>query len=193
MTGFSRFICVVLVLVAIWGLGAVAPAFAHTRSETHSAWQISGATVHLQFTVPDLEAKRVTPSGKDQPSSAQLGRYLADRVGVTKPVVYGLFASRTELLTTLLSREHEQALGQLLAILPVRVEQRIAAEPGDLVAQVLDFMVDAAHIAGLVAGVAMQTKYTAFVTPAVLLLNGLLGRRFGYSVLATAVALGPPV
>jgi AcrR family transcriptional regulator len=62
---------------------------------------------------------------------------VAERVGVTKPVVYGMFASRTELLTTLLRREHEQALGQLLAILPERVEQRIAAEPGELVAHVL--------------------------------------------------------
>jgi hypothetical protein len=46
-----------------------------------------------------------------------------------------------------------------------------------------------AALAGLIAGVAMQTKYTAFVTPAVLLLYGLLGRRFGYGVLATVVAL----
>ena len=44
-------------------------------------------------------------------------------------------------------------------------------------------------LAGLVVGVAMQTKYTAFVTPAVLVLYGLLGRRFRYGVLATAVAL----
>ncbi len=62
---------------------------------------------------------------------------VAERVGVTKPVVYGLFASRTELLTALLRREHEQALAQLLAILPERVEQRFAAEPGELLAQVL--------------------------------------------------------
>ncbi|HEX4221330.1 MAG TPA: TetR/AcrR family transcriptional regulator [Pseudonocardiaceae bacterium] len=58
---------------------------------------------------------------------------VAERVGVTKPVVYGLFASRTELLTALLSREHEQGLGQLMAILPVQA----AAEPTELVARVL--------------------------------------------------------
>jgi AcrR family transcriptional regulator len=58
---------------------------------------------------------------------------VADRVGVTKPVVYGLFASRTELLTALLRREHEQGLGQLMAILP----DRTAAEPGELVPRVL--------------------------------------------------------
>lgn len=46
-----------------------------------------------------------------------------------------------------------------------------------------------AALAGLVAGLAMQTKYTAFVAPAVLLLYGLLFRRFGYGVSATALAL----
>ncbi len=59
------------------------PARAHTLSESLSAWRIDGDTVRLQFTVPDLEAKRITSSGKDIPSSAQLGHYLADRVGAT--------------------------------------------------------------------------------------------------------------
>jgi hypothetical protein len=62
---------------------AAAPASAHTLSESLSAWRIDGDTVRLQFTVPDLEAKRVSASGKDQPSSAQLGEYLAARVGAT--------------------------------------------------------------------------------------------------------------
>jgi HupE / UreJ protein len=80
MTGLARLVRVVLVLVPIWGLGAVAPAVAHTRSETHSAWQINGATVHLQFTVPDLESQRITPDGA-MPSVDQLGRYIAEHVG----------------------------------------------------------------------------------------------------------------
>ena len=62
------------------GPGFSFPAFAHTRSETHSAWQIQGSTVHLQFTVPDLESKRLTPDG-DMPSVEQLGSYVADHVG----------------------------------------------------------------------------------------------------------------
>src|SRR5262249_54581545 len=61
----------------------VAPADAHTLSESLSAWRIDGDTVRLQFTVPDLEAKRVSASGKDLPSSAQLGSYLAARVGAS--------------------------------------------------------------------------------------------------------------
>ena len=67
---------VAVVLASVFG--AAAPVCAHTLSESLSSWRIDGDTVRLQFTVPDLEAKRVTPSGKDQPSSAQLGRYLAE-------------------------------------------------------------------------------------------------------------------
>jgi len=62
---------------------AVAPARAHTLSESLSAWRVEGDTVRLQFTIPDLEAKRVSASKKDLPSSAQLGEYLAARVGAT--------------------------------------------------------------------------------------------------------------
>ena len=64
-------------------LVASVPARAHTLSESLSAWRIDGDTVRLQFTVPDLEAKRISSSGKDLPSSAQLGQYLAARVGAS--------------------------------------------------------------------------------------------------------------
>jgi hypothetical protein len=80
MRSFARLVRVLLVPLLAVGPGFSFPAFAHTRSETHSAWQIQGATVHLQFTVPDLEAKRITPDG-DLPSVEQLGRYVADHVG----------------------------------------------------------------------------------------------------------------
>lgn len=70
----------IALLVVAW---AATPAHAHTLSESLSAWRIDGNTVRLQFTVPDLEAKRVSASGKDLPSSAQLGQYLADRVGAS--------------------------------------------------------------------------------------------------------------
>jgi hypothetical protein len=59
------------------------PAQAHTLSESLSAWRIDGDAVRLQYTVPDLEAKRVTASGKDLPTATQLGQYLAARVGAT--------------------------------------------------------------------------------------------------------------
>ena len=80
MKRFASFLQVLLILVLALGPGFSLPASAHTRSETHSAWQIKGTTVHLQFTVPDLESKRITPDG-DMPSVEQLGRYVADHVG----------------------------------------------------------------------------------------------------------------
>jgi hypothetical protein len=55
---------------------------AHTLSESHSAWQVQGNTVHMQFTVPEIEAKRLSKSGHDMPSPDVLGKYIGDRVGV---------------------------------------------------------------------------------------------------------------
>lgn len=69
-----------LVALLLVGFSCTAPVLAHTLSESLSTWRIDGDTVRLQFTVPDLEAKRVTPSGKDLPSNAQLGNYLAARL-----------------------------------------------------------------------------------------------------------------
>ena len=59
-----------------------AAAFAHTRSESFSSWQITGQAVHLQFIVPDLEAKRITRNG-DMPAVDELGRYIAAHVGAS--------------------------------------------------------------------------------------------------------------
>jgi AcrR family transcriptional regulator len=47
---------------------------------------------------------------------------VAEQVGVTKPVVYGLYANRAELLAALLKREQEQALGQILDVLPANLD-----------------------------------------------------------------------
>jgi hypothetical protein len=82
MRRLARLLRVLLVPILAVGPGFSFPAFAHTRSETHSAWQIQGSTVHLQFTVPDLEAKRITPDG-DMPSVEQLGSYVAEHVGAS--------------------------------------------------------------------------------------------------------------
>ncbi|HLH98252.1 MAG TPA: HupE/UreJ family protein [Xanthobacteraceae bacterium] len=76
----ARFLDALLVAVLVLGPGFSIPAAAHTRSESHSAWLIKGNTVHLQFTVPDLESKRITPDG-EMPSVEQLGDYIAGHVG----------------------------------------------------------------------------------------------------------------
>lgn len=63
-------------------LAAVGCAHAHTRSESHSAWTIAGAAVHVQFTVPDLEARRLAETGSEAPSDAVLASYLAGHLAV---------------------------------------------------------------------------------------------------------------
>src|SRR5207249_2787384 len=45
-------------------------------------------------------------------------------------------------------------------------------------------------LAGLIAGIGMQTKYTGFITPGVLLLRALFTRRYGFGLLAAGVAAG---
>lgn len=60
---------------------------------------------------------------------------VAEQAGVTKPVVYGVFGNRAELLDTLLRREQEQGLAQLAAIRPT------SDDPSDLLPQILnDFL-----------------------------------------------------
>ena len=34
------------------------PAGAHTLSETHSTWHVTGSTIDMNFTLPDVEAQR---------------------------------------------------------------------------------------------------------------------------------------
>jgi hypothetical protein len=80
MMRLTRSLHALLVLALALGPAWSPPAFAHTRSETHSAWLVKGNTVHLQFTVPDLESKRITPDG-EMPSVEQLGDYIAAHVG----------------------------------------------------------------------------------------------------------------
>jgi hypothetical protein len=67
--------------LALW-LALAPTARAHTLSESISSWQVNGAQIRLQFIVPDLEAKRLSATGRELPSAEAMGRYLAQRVGV---------------------------------------------------------------------------------------------------------------
>jgi hypothetical protein len=70
-------------LLAALLLAMPSGAGAHTKSESHSDWRIVGRIVHLTFTVPEVEAKRIARAGEDTPSGEELAHYLADRVGAT--------------------------------------------------------------------------------------------------------------
>jgi hypothetical protein len=59
-------------------LGASAAA-AHTRSQSHSVWEIKGADVDLVMTIPAVEADRLS-TGQNAPSDDRLKAYLTERV-----------------------------------------------------------------------------------------------------------------
>jgi len=70
-----------LLAVALLWLAGVAPAHAHTRSESHSAWVVDGQVIHLTFSVADLEVARIAPE-MTRPDDATLLAYLSPRLGV---------------------------------------------------------------------------------------------------------------
>ncbi len=63
--------------LVVWLLASTAGA--HTRSQSHSAWLIDGANVHVAFTVPDFEAARLTADGS-APEDTRILSYLEPRV-----------------------------------------------------------------------------------------------------------------
>jgi hypothetical protein len=65
-------------LLALWGANAQS----HTKSETHSVWQIAGNVVHLSFTIPLPESKRLAESDEDQPPDARVLDYLQRHLSV---------------------------------------------------------------------------------------------------------------
>jgi AcrR family transcriptional regulator len=67
---------------------------------------------------------------------------VAERIGVTKPVVYGQFASRDELLAQLLRREQEQALQQLATLMPADGSRK----PGEQLAELLTGYLDVVRL-----------------------------------------------
>ena len=63
-------------------LGVVGQVQAHTKSETHSTWRMVGSTVHVTWSVPDIEAKRLAGPDGAPPSDQKLGDYIASHAAV---------------------------------------------------------------------------------------------------------------
>jgi hypothetical protein len=59
-----------------------ASAQAHTKSETHSVWQVAGTVVRLSFTIPLPESKRLARSDEDQPPDARVLEYMQQHLSV---------------------------------------------------------------------------------------------------------------
>jgi hypothetical protein len=60
-------------------IAGVSAAGAHTRSQSHSVWEIKGAEVDLVMTIPVIEADRLS-SDQSAPSDDRVKAYLAERV-----------------------------------------------------------------------------------------------------------------
>ncbi len=67
-----------LALALVW-LAIAPPAQAHTRSESHSVWEINGPNIDLVMTLPEIEARRLSPAGPP-PSDPLIKAYLTARV-----------------------------------------------------------------------------------------------------------------
>jgi hypothetical protein len=66
----------------VWLALCGASAQAHTKSETHSVWQINGNVVHLSFTIPLLESKRLAQNDEEQPPDVRVLDYLQQHIAV---------------------------------------------------------------------------------------------------------------
>jgi hypothetical protein len=88
MTAFGRITLAILVVFA--NVGEV---FAHTRSETQSVWRIVGATVHVAYTIPDIEIPRLAHPDGAPLSEAELADYVRQNVTVLHS---GQLCERTE-------------------------------------------------------------------------------------------------
>ena len=75
---FAALLAAALVLTGL----AAAPALAHTRSESHSDWQINGSHVETTVAIPELEVKRLGPPGAII-SNAEVARYMQGKVTVS--------------------------------------------------------------------------------------------------------------
>jgi len=62
-------------------LAGIGLAHAHTKSETHSVWQLVGSSVHVAFTLPLVEANRLAGPGEREPSNERIASYLAAHLG----------------------------------------------------------------------------------------------------------------
>jgi hypothetical protein len=80
MTCLRQHLCLHLPLLLLLALCS-STAFAHTRSESYSVWEVSGPAVHASFTLPDAEAARLADGAA--PSDERIGSYLAQHVSAT--------------------------------------------------------------------------------------------------------------
>jgi hypothetical protein len=69
-------------LALLFVFGAVPQAFAHTRSESQSVWRMVGSTVHVTYTIPDIELVRLAHPDGTPASDSDIVNYVGQNVSV---------------------------------------------------------------------------------------------------------------
>jgi hypothetical protein len=73
---------VLRILLALFVVFGTTPdAFAHTKSETQSMWRIVGSTLHVAYTIPEIEIARLSRNGAP-PTDTDLANYVRQNVTV---------------------------------------------------------------------------------------------------------------
>jgi len=67
------------ILLSLVVIFSTTPVFAHTKSETQSVWRIVGSTVHVAYTIPEIEIPRLAKNGVP-PSEADVADYVRKNV-----------------------------------------------------------------------------------------------------------------
>jgi hypothetical protein len=74
--------CAAWLLAVLLAL-ATSGAAAHTKSESHSDWRIIDNVVHVAFTVPDIELRRLSADGATMPGDPVALSYLSAHIGAS--------------------------------------------------------------------------------------------------------------
>jgi len=142
---------VIRLAVLLFALLSSLPALAHTKSETQSVWRVVGSTVHVAFTIPDIELPRLAHADGTPSSDAELMNYVRERVTVLQgdmacertedvhPVAATQSFHRYELAYTCPSAEniaiHSSAF---FDIVPTHVTYaQVITDKGDFISQLL--------------------------------------------------------
>lgn len=78
MTRWAGGLIAAVILAVIWATNAAA----HTRSQSHSLWEVNGSSVRLTYSIPLIEVARLSEAGAPV-SDLALAAYVSRRVGVS--------------------------------------------------------------------------------------------------------------
>jgi len=69
-------------VVALFVIASASQAVAHTRSETQSVWRIAGSSVHVTYTIPEIELPRLAHPDRMPATPSEIADYVRRNVAV---------------------------------------------------------------------------------------------------------------